>query len=355
MRLLARLAALAACSATLSMGALQGLYAVGPAAGQLARVNQSSGALTPIGAGLAPQGWALPDDGCSPSAIDTTGKWIYVLARNASAPAVAPWWALGVELADGTVRKAYPLPQAYPSSLRACDHALAADGSWHGFITAITRDSQPRLLVTRCTFTWPTSNECDALADMAVLPLGLGMGAATPVSAATNFTLWISLAGGLVGLSLNAQGAPPRVWLLPAKASIVGGLQYDVAGAQRATFFLLQTGAGAVRLARFIDTGIGDLEVALLPGATPSAPLAPNFIALLTDRNALTFLDGAGDLVTVDLEQTRVVERVDAWCSRAKEAPSRQAGQSGRAPGPGGLVCPLLLEYQPFVFSTVKD
>ena len=341
MRLFARLAALAACSATLSMGALQGLYAVGPAAGQLARVNQSSGALAPIGAGLASQGWALPGDGCSPSAIDTTGKWIYVLARNASAPpAASPWWALGVELVDGTVRKAYALPQAYPPSLRACDHALAADGSWHGFLTAVTRGSEPRLLVTRCTYTWPSSDECEQVADMAVLPLGLGAGAATPTSAATNFTLWVSLAGGLVGVSLQEPGAPPRVWALPPQASIVGGLQYDVAGAQRATFFLMKTGAGAVRLASFIDTGAGALAVALVPGAAPSAPVAPNFVALLSDRKALALLDAAGALVTVDVEQTRVVARVDGWCSSS-------AGGGG---GGQGGVCPLLLEYQPFVF-----
>lgn len=305
--------------------------------GQLSRVDQSSGSLTPIGLGLASLGWALPADGCSPSAIDTTGKWIYVLARNGSA-AAAPWWALGVELADGTVRKAYALPAAYPPALRACEHALSADGSWHGYISAITRDSAPRLLITRCTFTWPASNECDAVADLAVLPLGLGSGAATPMSAATNSTLWVSLAGGLVGVGLDAaQRAPPRLWPLPAQASIVGGLLYDVAGAQRVTYFLMQTAAGAVRLARFVDTGVGALEVGFIPGAAPSAPVAPNFVALLTDKKAMAFLSGAGALVTIDLEDTSVVGEVDAWCGGAEAG-----GES--------LACPLLIEYQPFVF-----
>jgi len=382
---------------------LQGLYQL-DAVGQLARVEPASGRRTAIGRSLASVGWALPPDGCSPTAIDTTGKWIYTFARNASAPPGARWQVLGIELANASVRKWYALPAEFPPSLRACDHTLTEDGAWHVYVTAVTRHAAtPRLVGVRMTYTWPASDECVPVVDVPVLPLGAGGGAFTPTSAVTNTTLWVSLARGLVGIDVRLlppagnlpykagdsvrwpllSPGPPRVWLFPPGGSVVGGLQYDIVGVQRQTYFMLAAngstsssakamvgtgtsgrdlddgsgtdgdGDGAVRLAQFADDGTGPIRVQLAPGRMPRMPHAPNLVALLSDHAEYTFVDASGNLITVDLAKAAIVDRVAAWCSQASghvAAHARLNSQARPAQQPSNR-CPLLIAYQPFVFS----
>ena len=78
-----------------------------------------------------------------------------------------------MELRDGSVRKAYPLPAAFPPGLPACAHAVAEDGGWHAYVAAVTRGASPRLLMWRFEFTWPFSNETLPLLDVPLAALGI--------------------------------------------------------------------------------------------------------------------------------------------------------------------------------------
>lgn len=138
----------------------QGLYFTNSSTEQLLLVDFATGKTVPDGPGLASQGFQVPS--CTPSAIDTTGKWYYTLAKNASHP--GPWIAIAAELVGGNIRKAYPLPALFPPQLDACDHTITADGSWHAYISAVTPDN--RLVSGRFLFTWPQSDEYVQIANM---------------------------------------------------------------------------------------------------------------------------------------------------------------------------------------------
>jgi hypothetical protein len=241
---------------------------------------------------------------------------------------------LAVELSDGTIRKSYTLPPAFPPSLRACEHTISADGGWHAYISAVTRDDIPRLVVLRCLFTWPQSDDCTFIADTAALTLGVGAGAPIPTSSVSDRTLWLSLAGGLVGFNVNVSqpDAVPRTWLFPHGAEVVGGLQYDLAG--RHTYVMLRSSAGLF-LRRFLDSGTGELHVHTVPGNLSGAPRSPSYVTVFSDKNALGFVEASGNLVTVNLtDAARVLTSIPKWCGA-------EAGDP----------CPLLIVYEPFVFK----
>lgn len=69
-----------------------------------------------------------------------------------------PWNLLAVEMSDGTVRVGYELPPAYPPALRACDHAITADGGWSAYIAApVGPPDNPQLFLGSFDCTWPES------------------------------------------------------------------------------------------------------------------------------------------------------------------------------------------------------
>jgi hypothetical protein len=358
-------AAVVVCSWEGVAASSQGLWAVQPGTGQLVLIDPTSGSTTPVGVGLAALGWAVPTDGCSPTAIDTTGKWLYVLVRNASSAAMissrddVPWTIVSVELRDGTIRKSYPLPPTFPPSLPACAHALTEDGGWHVYVSAVpvTPGAGPTLVVGRFTMTWPDSNEYVAVASVAVQPLGLGSPVPVPVSVVTNFTVWVTLSGGLVGVDL-ASGAPSRSLPLGPGQALVG-LQYSVAQDTAYGLLVVSNGTAAggagfagaegaaapsalgvaaspsVAVATFVDTGAGVPQVALAPTGAAAAPYRPNLVTLLTDKAAIASVSAAsGDLVTVGTDgQGATVTPLGCHVG----------------PGGGGG-CPLLIAYEPFVF-----
>ena len=308
-----------------ALGASQGLYLLAPTTGQLLLLNATSGERAPIGQGLASLGWSAPPD-CSPTAIDTTGKWLYTFARRTGAPSTAPWSVLSLELRDGSIRKEYTLPPAFPPSLAACEHALAEDGGWHLFVTSVTRDAAPRLLVARFTYTWPFSNESAVLLDTPLAPLGMGGAPAVLTSAVTNFTSWVALEGGLLGLDLLSLLPARRLPL--QRGETLAGLQYDISGLPRRTYGVLQDAAGATSIASFVDTGAGVPRLAAVRTAAPAPPSVANRAALMNDQGALAVASG-GRVLTLRLSDGALLASV---------------------PECAGGTCPIALAYEPFVF-----
>jgi hypothetical protein len=309
-----------------ALSASQGFYLLAPFTAQLLLTDLDSGAQTPVGAGLPPA-WQAPAD-CTPTAIEQTGKWAYSFARPAGAPpAATPWSVVAMELRDGSIRKAYELPAAFPPSLPACAHALAEDGGWHAYVAAVTRDAaSPRLLLWRFTFTWPFSNETLPLLDVPLAALGMGGAPATLTLAVSNFTAWVALERGLVGVDL-ATRLPSR--RLPLAGGEVRGLQYDVAGAQRRVVGVL-AGGGSPSLLAFVDSGQGTPEAQLVPVAAREAPGAAGWAALANDRAQLVVLE-RGRAVALALGSGAVVANVSACSS---------SGQ-----------CAIACVYEPFVFA----
>ena len=305
--------------------ASQGFYLLAPRTAQLLLTDLASGAQTPIGAGL-PAPWQAPPD-CTPTAVEQTGKWAYTFARRAGAPPAAPWSVAAMELRDGSVRKIYALPPAFPPALPACAHALAEDGGWHAYVAAATRDAAPRLVLWRFTYTWPFSNESQQILDVPLASLGMGAAPRSLTMAVSNFTAWISLERGLVGVDL-ATGLPSR--RLPVAGGAVLGLQYDVAGAPRRVVGVLAGAAGDTSLLSFTDTGSGAPAVDVVRAAAPVAPGAAGWVALANDRDSLVALDG-GRAVALALRTGDVVANVSA-CSSA------------------GGACAIACVYEPFVF-----
>lgn len=317
-----RLAFLLALLPAAARCASQGFYLLAPRTAQLLLTDLASGAQTPVGAGLPPPLQAPAD--CTPTAIEQTGKWAYTFARAAGAPPAAPWSVAAMELRDGSVRKMYALPPAFPPALPACAHALAEDGGWHAYVAAVTRDAAPRLVLWRFTFTWPFSNESQQILDVPLASLGMGAAPRTLTMAVSNFTAWLALEGGLVGVDL-ATSLPSR--RLPLAEPVLG-LQYDVAGLPRRVVGVLA--GGATSLFTFTDTGSGTPAVDVVRAAARVAPGAAGWVALANDKDALVALDG-GRAVALALRSGAVVANVSA-CS-------------------AGGACAIACVYEPFVFS----
>lgn len=89
-----------ACLPAVVMAASQGLYFITPGDGWLVLVDPSTGTFSPMGnQSLLDRGWQVPADQCSPTAMDTTGKWMYVFARPVpmAESKTEPWYAHTVE------------------------------------------------------------------------------------------------------------------------------------------------------------------------------------------------------------------------------------------------------------------
>jgi hypothetical protein len=230
-----------------------------------------------------------------------------------------------MELRDGSVRKAYTLPSAFPPSLPACAHAVAEDGGWHAYVAAVTRDASPRLIMWRFTYTWPFSNESVPLLDIPLSSLGLGAAPPTLTLAVSNFTAWLALERGLVGVDL-ATNLPTRRLPIAAGAAVLG-LQYDLAGTPRKVVGLLVDGSSS-SLISFVDTGEGIPEVKSVPTARLAPPKNSGWVALANDKEAMVVLQGE-QAVVLALSSGAVTGNVSA-CSAAG--------------------CAIACVYEPFVF-----
>ena len=308
--------------ALVAVGALQGLYTV-DGTGQPWSVDPSSGLRSAIGAGIPSSRWVVPSD-CTPTVIDPTVKRLFLLARNASTPTSA-WVLLSIDLAEGAVQLAEPLPPTFSPSAAACEHVLTEDGSCHVFVAAATEHGK-RLRAQRFTTYGPDPHEWVDVADVAVAQLGLGAALPRPVGAVTDFSLWVTLGHGLVGIDV----AGGRVRALPGIAGARwAGLHYDAVQG-RVYALVTQAGGGSV-VASFDDDGARPPEVNFSSHTIAAAPAAPSAAALRPDTGVITLLDAkSGDLVTASLAGVEL---------------ARVPGCEG-----GGSGCPILIGYEPMVF-----
>lgn len=300
----------------------QGLYVLQPLTGAIELVNYTSNTRTPVGTGIAHFGWHVPLD-CSPTTIDTTGKWMYVMARVADD---SPWSVISMELRDGSIRKVYELPPSFPPSLCACDHSIAEDGDWHAYVSAVTNaGAEPRLVVWRFTFTWPDSNETVPVLDTTLASLGMGSALPVAISVVTDFTVWLGLTAGFVGVDLATNNASRRLAI--AAGTTWSRPSYSTVGAVRRTYAISTSASNSTAIVSFVDDGSGTPAVQSTATAKPAPPDGAGFVALLDDRSAIAEIsDGA--IVTFGL---------DGSLQSAVQACVNDT-------------CPIALAYEPFVF-----
>lgn len=365
------LAALCSLRCHTAEASLQGLYVLTAGHGQLQLVDPSTGAATAVGAPLSSSGFVLED--CVPTAIDTTGKWLYTLARNRTGTSTtptgqsqAPLTLVAVQLADGVIhRSTYPLPpQGFDSAAAACDHTIASDGNgWHAYVTAIvttkrasrsaprrvgsarvlapTSSSQPpsaRLRTVVFTLVdWPgTPNPLPSVVlDVPVAGLGLGGGVVVPSSTIDDIgVLWTSLEHGAAGAVLRERNRTTvdRVARAPFETTL-SGLQ---AGYGQVFLLLAPSpspaGAAGSVVASF-STGDAHPSVRTHPAfGNTSLPFATamsgSATALLTDKRALVLATVGGRLAVLGL---------DGNGTAALSPPSLSARAAG-------------MSYEPFVF-----
>jgi hypothetical protein len=206
----------------------------------------------------------VPADGCSPLALDTTGKYLYLLATNTSLGSVpgpdvgagaAPsgWTIVTVALADGHVAFTNPVPPEFPASLPACAHALTEDGSSHVYLAAVVGDPAPTLVAGVFTTEGPAKHGYAPLASVPLSALSVGPPLGVPSSSVSDYALWVAFSGGLVGVNLTS-GAVGAQLALPQGQTLVG-LQYDVA--QLTTYGLLVAqGAASAQLVGTCRRGV---------------------------------------------------------------------------------------------------
>jgi hypothetical protein len=236
---------------------------------------------------------------------------MYNFARRTGEGPSSPWSLLSLELRDGTIRKAYTLPADFPPSLAACDHALAEDGSWHAYVAAVTHDATPRLVVYRFEYTWPFSNESVAFLDVPLASLGMGGVAASGLAvAASNFTVWVALERGLVGIDLLTR-APSRRLPVAPPASLVA-LQYDESGEVRRVYGLLLA-RGAASLVSFADSGEGVPALQVIGAAgSGAAPRSADAATICGDVGTLALFTEDGLLDTLSLRNGSLLSSVPA-------------------------------------------
>jgi hypothetical protein len=110
----------------LAGASLQGLYVTWPETAQLTLLsnwnqdNVTAATETPVGVPLSDKGFSAPM--CSPSTIQTTGKWYYTLAKNTSAGGfnTTPWNLISVFLDGSTIRAVQVTLQHTFFSLSVC-------------------------------------------------------------------------------------------------------------------------------------------------------------------------------------------------------------------------------------------
>jgi len=376
-----RVATALAMTAGLASASLQGMYWVLEGAGQLQQVNWTSGEAVNVGSSLAVQGWTTTS--CSPITVDEAGKFIYTLGKNTSLPAgVAPWTLLATRLQDGSVcvvvpaatairrcdahsrpPRAHPLSlvpdvlvpiacnllpcsmnatglpvDLFPPSLDACAIAVAQDGSSRVYISAFPTDvstGEQTLSMVRFILYGPSAHGFVTVSNAtSVAGFGLGAPPAEPTTMVTDFTVWVTMTGGLLGVDATTFDVGRT--LPVAGGATLTGLQYDRAQTAYALLYggnATATGAaatdgvaGSARLVTFSDSGSGVPALNVAPGVLP-VPDRPALVALMNDKRSFAVIAG-GQLVVASLQgavQTTV-----------------PAGADG--------VDPISVVYEPFVF-----
>lgn len=122
-----------------------------------------------------------------------------------------------------------------------------------------------------------------------------GSGVPSPSSAVTETSLWVQLAGGVVGIDL-ATNTVTRV--LRVSGGSLQGLQYDRTHA-RLTYGML-VNATCARVASYQDAvpGVPALSVS---GSCVPLPASPGLSALLSDQGAIAVITSSAALIKANL------------------------------------------------------
>eukprot|EP00039_Didymoeca_costata_P020803 m.342491 g.342491 ORF g.342491 m.342491 type:complete len:330 (-) comp21444_c0_seq1:49-1038(-) len=210
------------CSKTI--GSLQGLYATRISGGvlQLVTINRETGEEHLVGnSSNLLQQW-IPES-CTPSALDETGKWYYLLATPRNNVSVRH--IVAVSMGTGAVLDAYPLPKFFRAS-KTCELTLAADGGWGLYVTGL---SSPSTLVTvRYNFTFRRSEGFDIILDFNVGNIELG--SFKPVSTLVDSSprcLWIGFQKGLLECDIDTKKCSRRALYLQENGAQFLSIQYN--------------------------------------------------------------------------------------------------------------------------------
>ena len=197
----------------LASASLEGLYGLSPGDGQMYFINSTSGEETPVGSSLKSKGFSV--DECTPTDLDTTGKWMYTLGRNISQGASAPLVLLAMQLVDAELHPArYSLPQVagFNPNATACEHTIVAGYGWMAYVTASVND-RIRTFGFMCDHSFWKACELIPGASTPVLVVNepfaqfdLG-GLPTVASSALDDTnrMWVQMERGAVGIPMKLR------------------------------------------------------------------------------------------------------------------------------------------------------
>lgn len=222
----------------------------------------------------------------------------------------------------------------FPPSLDACAIAVAQDGSSRVYISAFPVDAatgEQTLSMVRFILYGPSAHGFVTVTNgTSVAGFGLGASPAQPTTMVTDFTVWVTLTGGLLGVDASTFAVGRT--LPVAGGATLTGLQYDRA---QTAYALLYGGnatagdaaaEGSARLVTFGDTGSGVPTLNVAPGVLP-VPDRPSLVALMNDKRSFAVIAG-GQLVVANL----------------------QGAVQSTVPAGADGVDPISVVYEPFVF-----
>jgi hypothetical protein len=202
-------------------------------------------------------------------------------------------------------------------------------------VAAVTRDAVPRLVVYSIEYTWPFSNDTLALLDAPVDAFGLGRApVGGPAASVSNFTIWVALERGLVGVDVQTRLPSRRLPVAPGAALVA--LQYDISGAPRRVYgVLVASGGASATLVNFVDGGAGVPAVRVVGAAGAcAAPRGSGAAAICGDVGTLALLTDGGALVTLGLGDGVLRSSVPACINGS---------------------CPAAIVCEPFVFRRAPE
>lgn len=187
---------------------LQGLYGITAADGQLVSLNWTNGESAAIGASLQTKGWYV--DSCVPTGLDTTGKWLFTLARRLTASgsgAQRPLEVVGIQLADGSLHTTTStlVDAGLQDSDSACDFALIGRDGDLAYVTGQMGNSRMRTVVF--SFGGSTAPKAAVVVlDTDTSQFKVGRLAAVPTATLDDFgIMWLQMEYGAVSVPLSIR------------------------------------------------------------------------------------------------------------------------------------------------------
>jgi hypothetical protein len=203
----------------------QGLWSVTAPAGQLQRIDWTTGDTTDVGQPLSSESWEVPS--CSPSTIDQTGKWYYQYARPSHSSAGTPWSLLVFRLQSRLILYVQEMAPSFPVHLDPCDYMVVADGGWGAYVASVKDDNHLVVMYYGWEQTLDSPTRIKVIWD-AVVPSLLGGGATYPSCALSQDLLWLQFSNAIGVLNMTDAGSPTlQVAIRLNSDEVLSALQYD--------------------------------------------------------------------------------------------------------------------------------